>query len=177
VRRNSWTFWTAWIFALALMLVLACVEKARRVFPMNMILLGAFTVAQAWLVGILSAHYNESAVLLAFAVTAAAVLAISIFAINTKIDVTRWGTLLLVALVAFIVLLLFGIFLRSKIFHLVIAGIACLLFSAYLIYDIQVGAMSGLCWWCSCDSCGDRAGGPSGVPLHPCQAGWLQQWQ
>eukprot|EP00775_Hariotina_reticulata_P004929 gene4929-5171_t len=137
VRRNRWTFWTAWMFALALMLVLACVEKARRVFPMNMILLGAFTVAQAWLVGILSAHYNESAVLLAFGVTAAAVLAISIFAINTKIDVTRWGTLLLVALVAFIVLLFFGIFLRSKILHLIIAGIACLIFSAYLIYDIQ----------------------------------------
>ncbi len=73
---------------------------------------------------------------------AVAVGAIALFAVNTKIDVTRWGTLLLVALVAFVVLLLVGIFLRSRILYLVIAGFACLLFSAYLLYDIQVRRMA-----------------------------------
>jgi FtsH-binding integral membrane protein len=58
VRTNRWPFWTAWGLAIALMLVLACVEKARRVYPMNMLLLGAFTVAQAFLVGMISAYYN-----------------------------------------------------------------------------------------------------------------------
>jgi hypothetical protein len=58
VRTNRWPFWTAWGLAIGLMLVLACVEKARRVYPMNMLLLGAFTVAQAFLVGMISAYYN-----------------------------------------------------------------------------------------------------------------------
>lgn len=51
VRRNQWTYWLGWGLALALILVLACVEKARRTFPANMILLGAFTIVQAYLVG------------------------------------------------------------------------------------------------------------------------------
>jgi FtsH-binding integral membrane protein len=72
-------------------------------------------------------------------VTAVAVTCITIFAINTKIDVTRWGTLLLVGFVAFIVLLLVGMFWVNRIMYLVIAGFACLLFSAYLLYNIQVG--------------------------------------
>jgi FtsH-binding integral membrane protein len=44
-----------------------------------------------------------------------------------------------VALVAFVVLLLVGMFWVNRILYLVIAGFACLLFSAYLLYDIQVG--------------------------------------
>ncbi|WIA38242.1 hypothetical protein OEZ86_001585 [Tetradesmus obliquus] len=138
VRTNRWPFWTAWGLAIGLILVLACVEKARRVFPMNMMLLGAFTMVQAFLVGMISAFYNIEAVLLAFLVTAVAVGCITIFAINTKIDVTRWGTLLLVGLVAFVVLLLVGMFWVNRIMYLVIAGFACLLFSAYLLYDIQL---------------------------------------
>lgn len=83
------------------------------------------------------------AVMLAFLVTAVAVVCLSLFAINTKIDVTRWGTLLLVAMVAFVVLLIVGIFWINKVVYLVIAGFACLLFSAYLIYDIQVSSVTG----------------------------------
>jgi FtsH-binding integral membrane protein len=98
-----------------------------------MILLAAFTGVQAFLVGTLTAFYNIEAVAIAFAVTSAVVVAITIFAINTKIDVTRWGTMLLVALVAFIVLLIIGMFWTNKILYLVISGIACLLFSAYLV--------------------------------------------
>jgi FtsH-binding integral membrane protein len=133
VRVNQWVFWTAWALAIAMILVLSCVEKARRSFPTNMILLGAFTCVQAFLVGTLTAFYNIEAVAIAFAVTAAAVVGITIFAINTKIDVTKWGTMLLVALIAFIVLLIIGMFWRTKLLYLIISGIACLLFSAYLV--------------------------------------------
>ena len=133
MRRNQWVFWAAWGLAIALLLVISCVEKARRSFPTNMLLLGAFTAVQAFLVGTLTAYYNIEAIAIAFAVTSAAVVAITIFAINTKIDVTRWGTLLLVALVAFIVLLIIGMFWVNKWLWLLLSGIACLLFSAYLV--------------------------------------------
>jgi len=155
VRRNNWVFWTAWGLAIAMLLVISCVEKARRSFPTNMILLAAFTAVQAFLVGTLTAFYNIEAVAIAFAVTSAAVVAITIFAINTKIDVTRWGTLLLVALVAFIVLLIIGMFWVNKVLYLVLSGIACLLFSAYLVsgvadllYDLEL---------CRCSRAPNRA--------------------
>lgn len=133
VRRNQWVFWTAWALAIVMLLVLSCVEKARRSFPTNVILLAAFTAVQAFLVGTLTAFYNIEAVAIAFAVTSASVFAITIFAINTKIDVTRWGTMLLVALVALVVLMIMGLFWTNRILYLVISGIACLLFSAYLV--------------------------------------------
>eukprot|EP00877_Chromochloris_zofingiensis_P005514 jgi/Chrzof1/14964/Cz09g22130.t1 len=102
-----------------------------------MILLVAFTLCESVLVGVISAFYNIEAVLLAFLVTGVAVTALSLFAVNTKYDVTRWGSILLVATIAFIVLLLVGIFWINRIVYLVIAGVACILFSVYLIYDIQ----------------------------------------
>jgi FtsH-binding integral membrane protein len=63
---------------------------------------------------------------------------ITIFAINTKIDATKWGSMLMVAGFAFIALIFVGIFWINKIVYLVIAGVSALLFSAYLIYDIQL---------------------------------------
>lgn len=60
-------------------------EKARRTWPTNVIVLGAFTAAQAFLVGTMTAFYSEQTVIIAFAVTAAAVLGLSLFAINTKV--------------------------------------------------------------------------------------------
>lgn len=146
VRRNQWVFWTAWALAIGLLLVISCVEKARRSFPTNMLLLGAFTAVQAFLVGTLSAYYNIEAVAIAFAVTSAAVIAITIFAINTKFDVTKYGTLLLVALVAFIVLLIMGLFWVNKVLWLVLSGVACLIFSAYLVSQVYTGeACVALC--------------------------------
>ncbi|KAF8062055.1 hypothetical protein HT031_004315 [Scenedesmus sp. PABB004] len=138
VRTHSWPFYLAWGLAFGLLLVISCVEKARRQFPLNMVLLAAFTFAQAFLVGMITAFYNIEAVMLAFLVTSVAVVSLSLFAINTKLDVTRWTSLLLVGMVAFIVLLLVGIFWINKVLYLVIAGFACLLFSAYLLYDIQM---------------------------------------
>jgi FtsH-binding integral membrane protein len=80
VRQNNYVFWLAWGLAIGLLLVISCVEKARRSFPTNLILLGAFTAVQAFLVGTLTAFYNIEAVAIAFAVTSAAVIAITIFA-------------------------------------------------------------------------------------------------
>lgn len=137
VRTNTWVLWAAFGLSIVFLLVISCVERARRVWPTNMILLVAFTLCESVLVGVISAFYNIEAVLLAFLVTGVAVTALSLFAVNTKYDVTRWGSILLVATIAFIVLLLVGIFWINRIVYLVIAGVACILFSVYLIYDIQ----------------------------------------
>lgn len=138
VTRNSWPFWTAWGLALALIIVISCVEKARRTFPLNMILLATFTVVEAFLVGMISARYSIEVVMLAFLVTGAAVVALTLFAANTKIDATRWGNMLWVALVIVLVLMLVGFFWISYWLYLVIAGVAALIFAAYLVYDIQL---------------------------------------
>lgn len=138
VTRNRGMYYAAWGIAFAIVLVISCFEKARRSFPTNAILLTVFTLAEAYLVGMITAFHNVEAVMLAFLVTCAAVAALTIFAMNTKIDVTKWGSMLMVVLVVLLVLVLLGIFWKSKTLYLAIAGIAAILFSAYLVYDIQL---------------------------------------
>jgi len=52
--------------------------------------------------------------MLAFGVTCAAVVGLTIFACNTKFDATRYTSLLGVVMIVVLVLSLIGIFLRSK---------------------------------------------------------------
>jgi FtsH-binding integral membrane protein len=73
VRYNQWPFYTAWGLSIAVMLVIICVEKARRSYPLNMIMLFVFTIAEAFLVGMITARFTIEVVMLAFLITAVAV--------------------------------------------------------------------------------------------------------
>jgi FtsH-binding integral membrane protein len=124
--------------SIALLLVLACSEKARRSHPTNIILLALFTCAEAFLVGMISSYWDTQVVLIAFVATAAVVVGITIAAFQTKLDVTRWTSVLFMATIILIVMTLVGIFWRNKVFHLVIAAVGALLFSVWLLFDLQM---------------------------------------
>lgn len=73
MRYNQWPFYTAWGLSIVVMLVIICVEKARRSYPLNMIMLFVFTIAEAFLVGMITARFTVEVVMLAFLITAVAV--------------------------------------------------------------------------------------------------------
>ena len=55
VTANAWPMYTSWGVAIFLMLLLACgPQKLRRSYPTNVLLLGAFTVAEAFFVGMIT---------------------------------------------------------------------------------------------------------------------------
>jgi FtsH-binding integral membrane protein len=58
---------------------------------MNFIFLGIFTMAQSFMLGIVSASYAKEEIFLAVGITAAVCLALTIFAFQTKIDFTLFG--------------------------------------------------------------------------------------
>lgn len=138
LRQHSWPFWLAWSLALVTVLILSFSTKARRTHPYNLMMLGLFTLAQSFLVGMVTSYYDSRVVLLAFIVTATTVTAVTIFAMQTKWDVTSKGGILFILMIVLLVLTLVGIFWVNKIYHLVIAGFGALLFTAYLMYDIQL---------------------------------------
>jgi hypothetical protein len=70
----------------ALILVLACCRKTTQVVPWNYMLLGAFTLAESYLVGTISSFYDTNAVLLAFGICIGITIALTVFAFQTKID-------------------------------------------------------------------------------------------
>jgi len=138
VRQSVGLFWFAWVGALVLMIVIACCENARRSFPLNFVLLGLFTLFESFLLGVVSAHYQVSEVLMAMGIVAVVTLAITVFAFQTKYDFTMMGGCLFVAL---IVLMCFGfltIFFHSKIIRLVYACLGALIFGLYLVFDTQM---------------------------------------
>lgn len=83
--------WIAFGVLLVTMITMACCESVRRKSPMNFIFLFIFTIAQSFVLGVVSSTYASSEVFLAVGITAAVCLALTIFAFQTKIDFTVMG--------------------------------------------------------------------------------------
>lgn len=63
---------------------MACCESVRRTFPMNFIFLALFTLAESFLLGMISSSYAQFEVFLAVGITAAVCFGLTIFAFQTK---------------------------------------------------------------------------------------------
>lgn len=86
--NNPWLLNISMISTLGLTLLLSFSQTARRQAPMNLILLGAYTLAQAFLVGLISSQYQVEEVVYAIGLTAAIVIGLTIYATTTKSDFT-----------------------------------------------------------------------------------------
>ncbi|XP_017902923.1 PREDICTED: bax inhibitor 1-like isoform X2 [Capra hircus] len=108
VIKNPWFNYTLLPAFFVIFIVLACCGKLRRQVPANYILLGLFTVLQGLLLGTVSVFYNAEEVLWATGATALVTLSLSLFALQTK-----W-------------------------LHLLYAGLGTVIFSLYLVMDVQL---------------------------------------
>lgn len=129
------------IFVVAIGLLFAmkaCIHSS----PLNLILLFAFTFILGasltpLLHNILQTSSGDVIVTQAFALTAVAFGALSIFAMNTKRDFTTMGKMLFITLIVVICASLLNLFLQSGLMQLVISSVAAILFSFYILYDTQ----------------------------------------
>lgn len=130
------------IIALVLMLVtvitLSCCEGVRRQAPTNFIVLGLFTLAESYLVGMSTLRFAREDVLIALGLTTAVTLALTIFAFQTKWDFTMMGGVLFCAVFVLFLVGLISMFVHNKTFTLIYSSIGCILFCVYLIYDTQM---------------------------------------
>lgn len=129
------------LFGIELILLFALLAKKKE-SPLNLILLFAFTFCTGLaltplLYSVLALPAGASIVAQAFALTAVAFGALSIFAMNTKRDFTTMGKMLFIALIVLICASLFNLFFNSPVLQLAIASIGAILFSFYILYDTQ----------------------------------------
>lgn len=120
------------------LIALACCENLRRKTPTNFILLFVFTVAESFLLSVTVTRYYPNEVLLALGLTTLICFALTIFALQTKIDFTVMGGFLLVAALVLLVGSIVAMFFPGKLMTLIIASAGALIFSLYLIYDTQL---------------------------------------
>ena len=76
-------------------------------------------------------------VVLAGGTTGGLVLALSAYAWTTKRDLSGLGSYLSMALIGVIIASLAGIFISVPVFHLVLASLTAILFSGFVLYDVQ----------------------------------------
>lgn len=143
---NQAVYWVSYAVFLTTYIVLVCIPKVRRQVPYNYITLAVFTLALTYMTATISSFHNTYIVLVAIGITAAVCLAISLFAIQTKIDFTMCSGLLFALCM---VLMFFGISVlicylvsgnsfQTYVMHCVYGGIAALLFGLFLAYDTQM---------------------------------------
>lgn len=138
VRQNAWPFYMSWALSAGILIALSCSEKVRRVHPYNICALGAFTLVFSFQVAAITSYYDTKAVISAFIVTAAIVLGCATLAFS-KIDVTKWYSALSMVTLAFIVVSLIGVFFVGRNWTiLAISFFGALLFSAWLVIDLQM---------------------------------------
>ena len=140
VASNMWLMWTSLALSFTFMIIFACFPSLMRKYPLNYFILFLFTATEGLFIGLICSTYSVQSVLMAVATVTAVVLALTLFAVQTKFDFTGWGPYLLVAT---LVLLVFGLILlfvkdSSGTAQKIYAGIGALLFSMYLVYDTQL---------------------------------------
>jgi FtsH-binding integral membrane protein len=121
---------------------LFCYRSVARTVPTNYILLGLYTMAEAYALPYTCTQFPTEKVLLALALTAGIVVTLTIYACTTKTDFTICGGLLFIAGFAVFALGIAMIFLRGnkhfETMYLVYNVIGACLAGLYLIYDTQL---------------------------------------
>ncbi|XP_017468137.1 PREDICTED: protein lifeguard 1-like [Rhagoletis zephyria] len=138
VVQNPSLMWVALAAVLVTMLPIACCEGVRRSYPINFILLILFTMAESFLLGCIAIRYAPDTVLYSIGITTIVVLALTIFALQTSIDFTACWAFLLVASIILLIIGIVAMFFPSRVLIIVYCSLGILIFSIYLIFDIQL---------------------------------------
>ena len=106
--------------------------------PVNYFLCFLFTICEAYLVSYMCLFTSTKIVLMALTMTCALVIGLTLYAFVTKTDFTGYGHYLFIASLIMFLCGLFISFTHNKIIHILYSGFGTLIFSFYLIYDVQL---------------------------------------
>ena len=131
-------FWTALIGGL---IIIFALRAARDVDPLNLILLIVFATLEGVVLGqVLELYVAAGLSLIVFqaaAATAVAALAAGLVGYTTRRDLSSLGGFLLAGLVIVIVASVIGLFFQTPLLWTVISAVSAILFSAFLVYDLN----------------------------------------
>ena len=125
----------------SLVTLLILIFARRLAPPLRLGLFYLFTTFEGLTLGIIISAYVAaglgSVVVLAAGTTAGLVAALSAFAWTTKRDLSGMGSYLFMGLIGVLIASVIGIFVGASLFHLLIASATAILFSGYVLYDVQ----------------------------------------
>lgn len=135
IHTNDWLMMVAMFGSLALLFALFV---KRRESPTNLILLAAFTVVQAYSVGVICTFYSQAIVLEALLLTLTVLAGLTLYTFQTKRDFSSMHSALFAGLCILIVGGFLQIFIQSNVFELLIGLGGAFLFSLFIVFDTQM---------------------------------------
>ncbi|KAK4471825.1 hypothetical protein MN116_005218 [Schistosoma mekongi] len=143
VARNLWFYYLSYATFLCTYFALVCCPSVRRRYPGNFIALSVFTLAFSYMLATISSFHDTRSVLIAVIITACLCISISIFAMQTRIDITKCTSLIfvlsiVVMLTGIACMIMFAVSGGNRILQVVYGGLGALLFGVYLAFDTQL---------------------------------------
>jgi protein lifeguard len=136
--NNVYLVYLAYIGLFGTMIGLVCCDSVARKYPTNYFVLGLMTIFESYLLGIITSYYDTHIVFWAEIITISVTISLTLYALQTKYDFTTMGSMLLGGLVVLIIFGIINIFVHNQVLNMVYASLGALLFSFYLIYDVQL---------------------------------------
>ncbi|TRY63469.1 hypothetical protein TCAL_08186 [Tigriopus californicus] len=134
-------YWGSYLVFIITYFTLICSSNVRRKSPGNVIALLVFTAAVSLMLANIALYHDVNWVMLAIGITALLCLGLTLFACQTKVDVTGWGIYLFAAcwILFIFAILMMVFFLKSyPLMGVVYSGLLALLFSLFFIYHTQL---------------------------------------
>lgn len=117
---------------------LACFPHLGKKYPINMFLLFLVTLGVTAMVLLATINVKTDIFLYAVGTTFAVTLGLTLFSFQTKYDFTGWAVYLYIAFLILFVIGILGMFMPSRTFNLIYAGIGTALLSVAIIVDTQL---------------------------------------
>jgi len=125
------------------MCTIMCCSEYCRIYPWNYCILALLTFGNGLLMGLLCTFYTAPSIVLAAGITGVTFISLTVYAWNTKSDVTGMGMyvsaaimVLLLASFALVFMQWFG--LQMPLFQKAIAVMGAMVFAFYIVYDTQL---------------------------------------
>jgi protein lifeguard len=136
--QGGWIFWVATIFAFATILGYICHPSIYHHHPQKYVTLLVFAAAMGTMCMYATLQYSASSVLLAAGLTLTVTVGLCAYAHRTSTDFTMMGGGLSSALLLLLVVGLLQIWFRDQLLQTLLAAGGALLFSVYIVYDMQL---------------------------------------
>ncbi|KAL4498014.1 hypothetical protein ABPG72_014871 [Tetrahymena utriculariae] len=137
--HNDWLNTLSLVLTIAISVGMYCVPALTKKLPINYIALGLFTLCEGYTLSALTLKFSKLIVLQAGFLTAGATILLFLYACTTKKDITIMNSLffLLISSISLVSLINFFFF-KIELLAMLIQFATVLIYSLYLIYDIQL---------------------------------------
>jgi FtsH-binding integral membrane protein len=138
MQENFWLGYVCWFLTIILLIVIFCFKNVAKTYPKNMILLGLFTVLEAYIVAFICTFYEPFSVFMAAVSTCAITIGLTVYAWTTRRDFTTMGGCVIgFAIAAIFFAIIIGTNPGAYVSAILIL-IIILIYCFFIVYDTQL---------------------------------------